>query len=63
MTTTEHTENIVCNGCGYTGTIETYEPCMSVYNDCRCPKCGSTDNEHNAEYKRDLFKAMRETTK
>lgn len=50
--------DIVCRACGYAGGIETYEPCMSVYNDCRCPKCGSTNNQHNADYKARLYDAM-----
>jgi len=54
-------QDIVCNSCGYSGLINTYDPCLSVYNDCRCPKCGSTDNEHNDKYRKDIFDAINKT--
>lgn len=55
---TKESEGLICRTCGYTGAIETFEPSMSVYSDCRCPKCGSTNNEHNSNYLRDISAAM-----
>jgi hypothetical protein len=46
-----------CNSCGYAGEIDTFHPAMSINADCCCPKCGSTNNDHNAEYSRRLQKA------
>lgn len=47
-------KEVICESCGYRGTVETYMPCLG-YNDIRCPKCGSTNNEHNAEYLARVF--------
>jgi hypothetical protein len=53
---------ILCNACGYSGTIDTYDPCLtSMWNDCRCPKCGSTSNKHNEDYQKDVRKAIDES--
>lgn len=41
---------VVCQACGYSGALDTYKASLSVYSDCRCPKCGSTNNQHNREY-------------
>lgn len=49
---------IYCYSCDFWGEIDEYNPCVSIYNDIRCPKCGSTDNKHNAEYQDRLSKAM-----
>jgi len=46
--------DLQCAGCGYRGDISTFEPTASVFTDVRCPYCGSTNNEHNAEYLRRL---------
>lgn len=48
---------ILCESCGYSGAIGTYLPSMSPTADCRCPKCGSTNNEHNADYADHLRRA------
>lgn len=48
---------ILCESCGYSGSIDTYLPSMSTIADCQCPKCGSTNNRHNDEYKVQLRKA------
>lgn len=48
---------ILCESCGYSGVIDTYLPSMSPTADCRCPKCGSTNNQHNADYNDRLHKA------
>ena len=48
---------ILCESCGYSGVIDSYLPSMSAYADCRCPKCGSTKNQHNADYSNRLRKA------
>jgi hypothetical protein len=50
-------DNITCESCGYSGTIDTYAPSMGLTSDCRCPKCGSTNNAHNREYWKQLQKA------
>lgn len=50
-------EVVVCRACGYQGRIDTYLPCLTVNNDCKCPKCGSTNNQHNTEYQKTLFSA------
>ena len=49
---------VTCNSCGYSGGIDTYRPSFSMLSDCRCPRCGSTDNQHNAEYAKRISKAM-----
>ena len=52
-------ENIVlCKSCGYRDSVDAYYPTVSIYSDVRCPKCGSTDNEHNEHYQDNLLKAM-----
>ena len=52
MSEEKETNVVVCGSCGYAGMIDTYHPSFGMYSDCRCPKCGSTDNEHNAKYSR-----------
>lgn len=55
--------NVTCLSCGYSGLINTYDACMSIYADCRCPNCGSTDNQHNCDYLSNLqtaWKKMKE---
>ena len=53
------TKEVTCLSCGYSADISTYHPCFSsVYNDCRCPKCGSTANQHNRDYAESIFAAM-----
>jgi len=47
---------VTCKRCGYTDKLKTYNPAYGVYNDCKCPTCGSTNNEHNAWYQRELMK-------
>ena len=42
---------VACGRCGFSGKLSEYKPCFG-YNDIRCPKCGSTENEHNLEYMR-----------
>lgn len=54
-------DDLLCNACGYSAPINTYEPTMSIYTDCRCPSCGSTDNEHNAAYAENLQKAWKKS--
>lgn len=49
--------NVTCNSCGFSGPIDLYEPCFSSMQDCRCPKCGSTNNAHNDECMSQLTKA------
>lgn len=53
-------EIVKCEMCQYQGKIETYKASFSAYNDCRCPQCGSTKNEHNRQYQKRLFENMRE---
>lgn len=53
-------EQVTCRSCGYVGEIGSYAPCFSIYNDIRCPKCGSTSNQHNSDYQDRLSEAMRE---
>lgn len=48
---------VTCQSCGYNGDIITYLPSMSATADCKCPKCGSTNNHHNDEYADALQKA------
>lgn len=55
MTALEH---VACRACSYEGAIDTYAPCFSVYNDIRCPKCGSTNNQHNSDYQKRLQAEM-----
>lgn len=55
----EKDEIVVCRACGYCGDIDSYLPAFSMYNDCRCPKCRSTDNLHNDRYNAELQKAFR----
>jgi phage FluMu protein Com len=52
-----------CRSCNYFGVLESFAPCYSVYNDIKCPKCGSTNNEHNAQYQRQLNAAMHKEEK
>ena len=51
-------EIVKCRSCNYEGEVNMYSPCASPYQDIRCPKCGSTNNEHNSEYQKRLFKRM-----
>lgn len=48
---------ILCRSCGYAGEINTYRPSLSPYADCKCPQCGSTNNQHNDDYNARLRKA------
>jgi predicted Zn-ribbon and HTH transcriptional regulator len=50
----------VCRECGYKGAIETFPPAVSVYSDVRCPECGSTNNQHNSDYLKDLMEKMKD---
>lgn len=52
---------IVCKSCGYLGVIESFEMSFSVYNDVKCPKCGSTNCDHNSNYQKELFAAIKKT--
>lgn len=45
-------EIVICRACGYQDDIRTFHPALSAYNDIKCPKCGSTNNQHNTEYQR-----------
>ncbi len=55
--------NIYCNGCGYIAPLYGWEPVTDPYNDIRCPNCGSTDNQHNDEYRDSLYTAVKQQTK
>lgn len=59
----ENEKKVLCESCGYFGDIDTYEPSMSIYSDCRCPKCYSTNNQHNSEYQKMLNKAFNDLKK
>jgi hypothetical protein len=48
-----------CRACSYFGALESFDPCYTVYNDIRCPECGSTNNEHNSQYQQQIRDAMR----
>lgn len=48
---------VICETCGYAGSIETYLPSFSMMADCKCPKCGSTNNQHNAGHAAQIRKA------
>lgn len=50
---------VECKMCHYKGAISTFPPATSVYNDIVCPRCGSTYNDHNAEYQRRLQEGFR----
>jgi len=50
---------VTCISCGYTGSKDTYIVSLSLYSDIRCPKCGSTDNEHNDDYRERLNTTMK----
>lgn len=52
-----NTDKVRCDACGYTGAVGTYLPAISLHADCLCPRCGSTDNQHNAKYADRLRKA------
>jgi hypothetical protein len=54
----EETKPVICRSCNYSGSINTWHASMGMYSDCCCPKCGSTDNEHNDNYARELSAAM-----
>lgn len=49
---------VICISCGYSGAIETFDAAMSIYNDIRCPKCGSTNCDRNSKYQKELFEGM-----
>lgn len=53
---------ILCERCSYIGELKTYKPCYG-YNDIRCPKCGSTKNEHNRKYMKMFDKRNEEQEK
>jgi len=61
-TENETPKQVTCRSCGYTGLIDTYHPCLSVYADCRCPECGSTNNQHNSDYNETLQRAWAKVT-
>ena len=50
---------VKCLACEYEDKLETYKPCEG-YNDCRCPKCGSTSNRYNQLQMAKLNKGMKE---
>jgi len=52
---------IICLSCGYEGEPESFDVSLSVYSDIRCPKCKSTNNKHNSDYKDSLLKNMSES--
>jgi hypothetical protein len=57
-------DTITCNSCGYSGNINFYLPCFSsVYADCRCPKCGSTNNDYNDAFAAVISKAFKQADK
>ena len=56
---TDAERNIICRSCGYIGDINTYQPSFSIHNDCRCPKCYSTDNDHNDRFQESLVAAWK----
>lgn len=45
------------DSCGYSGDTNTYEPSFSMLADVRCPQCGSTNNQHNADHASQIRKA------
>ena len=53
-------EECKCDACGYEGQLKTYLPCEG-YNDIRCPKCRSTNNQHNREYMSRVWDGMNGT--
>jgi predicted RNA-binding Zn-ribbon protein involved in translation (DUF1610 family) len=36
-------EKAHCNGCGFEGEADTFNPCPTAWHDLRCPSCGTTD--------------------
>lgn len=52
-------DEVECRACGFNADIEKFEPTASVYNDIRCPECGSTNNQHNDDYLARLQEGMR----
>jgi predicted Zn-ribbon and HTH transcriptional regulator len=50
---------VKCLACGYNDKLGTYKPCLGV-NDCRCPKCGSTNNRYNSLQMTKLSQNMKE---
>lgn len=63
MTPDAKPADVLCRACGYSGAIDTYEPSLAVYSDCRCPKCGSTNNQHNSAYMEQIQQAFRRADK
>ena len=51
-------DKVRCRGCGFTGEIGDFLPAFSLYNDCRCPKCRTTDVTHNDEYRSAILRGM-----
>lgn len=44
-----------CKGCGFSGTGDQFEPCLTAYHDLKCPDCGTTNIDTsaiNAEWKK-----------
>lgn len=52
---------VECKSCYYTGPIEAFPAAMSVYQDIRCPICGSTANDHNSDYQNTLLENMKKS--
>lgn len=52
-------DEVTCRSCGFVACVSEYVPSFSVYNEIRCPKCGSTNNEHNTKYQLRLSEAMK----
>lgn len=50
-------KTVTCNACGFSADISQWEPSLSMYADCRCPQCKSTNNEHNRDHAAAIRKA------
>lgn len=51
--------DVRCESCGFSGPIADWPPARSSYSDIQCPRCDSTNNDHNAEFKRNMFSGAR----
>lgn len=51
-------KDVICESCNYVGPLDSYRPNLSGMSDIRCPKCNSTNNEHNNQYLDNIYKAM-----
>lgn len=49
------TAAIVCKTCGYMGSLDSYVPAYTLYSHCRCPKCYSTNNAYNDQYRMNMI--------